>query len=124
MNRVVGFVPLGFTFNNYIKILSNTRFQRIFLNTVFLTAVRTAAAILIALGAGFALASKYFIGKKVVWIYILISMYFSGGLIPTYILVVRWLKLGETWWALILPAIVNTFYIMVFRNLIISCPAK
>jgi putative aldouronate transport system permease protein len=51
-------------------------------------------------------------------------MYFSGGLIPTYILIANWLHLVNNRLALILPVITNVFYIIVLRNTIAQLPQE
>ncbi|GGD52442.1 carbohydrate ABC transporter permease [Paenibacillus nasutitermitis] len=115
--------PHGFNFEGYHKLISSTQFLRSFLNTVFLTAVNTFLVIVISLAAGYALANKHMIGKSIVFYYIIIPMYFSGGLIPTYLLVNK-LGLDNSYLALILPNIVSMFYMIVFKNTIEQLPRE
>ena len=68
--------------------------------------------------AGYSLSSKHFIGRKAAFVFLIIPMYFSGGLIPTYIAVTRWYGLFNSRLALILPTAVSMFYVIVFRNII------
>ncbi len=119
----VGIWPIGFNLESYKILAANAQFLRSIVNSVFLTVINTALVILIALAAGYALANKHLIGKKTVFLFILIPMYFNGGLIPTYLLVHK-LGLTNTFGALILPAIVNIFYIIVFRNSIEQLPQE
>ena len=49
-------------------------------------------------------------------------MYFSGGLIPSYLLITKYLKLYNTYWALLIPGLVNVFYIIVIRSQIEAIP--
>jgi len=121
--QIVGIWPVGFNTAAYEKIAINGPFWRTFFNTVFLTVVNTSLTIIIALCAGYAVANKYLAGKKLVMNYFLIPYYFSGGLIPTYLLI-NGLGLYNTYWALILPAITNIYYIIVFRNLISTLPKE
>ena len=115
--------PKGFNLDAYAKLAANSGFIRATLNTVFLTVVNTVLVIMCSLFAGFALSNKHLVGKKVVFTYILITMFFSGGLIPTY-LVVNTLGLTNTYWALILPGVANVFYIIVFKNVIDQLPQE
>lgn len=115
----VQFWPVGFHLMAYGKIVTNWGFITSFMNSVFLTVVNTILVVGIALLAGYALASKHMIGKKIFFIYIIIPMYFNGGIIPLYLLVNK-LKLTNSYLALILPVIISPFYIMVFRNNIVN----
>jgi ABC-type glycerol-3-phosphate transport system permease component len=55
--------------------------------------------------------------------YLIVPMYFGGGLVPFYLLV-NTLGLNNTYWALILPSVINIFYIIVFRNQINQLPQE
>lgn len=120
----VGLWPVGFNMKAYAEILDDMYFMRNFCNTVFLTVINTCALIAIALLAGYALQSKYCKHQKLKTLYILIPMYFGGGLIPSYILINTWLNLRDNYLALILPAIVSPFLIIIFRNNIANLPKE
>ncbi|MFC5403106.1 carbohydrate ABC transporter permease [Cohnella soli] len=122
-NGEVRFWPKGFNTASYELILTNKYFLATLGNTIFLTLVNTLLTIVLALAAGYALASKHMVGGKVLMNFYLIPMYFTGGLIPFYLMVQN-LQLGETYWALILPVVVNVFYIIIFRNSIANVPAE
>jgi putative aldouronate transport system permease protein len=115
--------PQGFTVEGYKKLMSNSQFLRTFLNSVFLTAVNTFLVISISLAAAYVLANKHMIGKSTLFYYIIIPMFFSGGLIPSYLLVQK-LGLNDTYFALILPNIISVFYIIVFKNTIDQLPKE
>ena len=119
----IGLWPKGFTLDGYTKLIMNETFLRSVFNTVFITVVNTALVILFSLFAGFALANKRMVGKKIVFTYFLVTMFFNGGLIPTY-LVVNSIGIANTYWALILPSITNVFYIIVFKNVIDQLPRE
>lgn len=116
-------LPKGFNVEAYRKLASNLQFLLTLRNTVFLTVVNTCLVIVIALAAGYALSSKYMVAKKVVMTYIMIPMYFSGGLIPLYLLV-NGLGMNNTYFSLILPGAVSIFYIIIFRNVIDQLPKE
>ncbi|WP_127579517.1 carbohydrate ABC transporter permease [Paenibacillus koleovorans] len=107
--------PVGFQLDSYMKLAANYTFLRSFINTVGLTVIQTAMTIIISLSAAYAMSHKHFKGKKVAMTYILITMFFSGGLIPSYLLVNN-IGLNNTYWAIILPGIVSPFYIIVYKN--------
>jgi putative aldouronate transport system permease protein len=120
--RVV-IVPVEFQTKAYEAILSSRIFATSLANTVMLAVVNTTFTITIALLAGYALANKDFYGRSVVFVYFLIPMYFSGGLVPFY-LTVNAYGLNNTRLALILPYLVSVFYVIVFRNVISRLPKE
>ncbi len=115
--------PVDFQLDAYKKLAGNYTFVRSFMNTVFLTVVNTFLQIVVSLASAYALSRKYLIGKKVLFYYILVTMYFSGGLIPFYLLVNN-MGLNDTYWALILPGMVSGFYVIVFKNSIDQLPKE
>jgi putative aldouronate transport system permease protein len=116
-------VPVDFQTKAYEVILSSRVFVSSLFNTVLVTVVNTMLTIAIALSAGYALSSRHFVGTRVVLTYFLITMYFSGGLIPFY-LTVNAYGLNNTRLALIFPYLVNVFNIVVFRNAIARLPKE
>lgn len=119
----VGLWPKQFTLESYKNLALSKQFLRTLLNTVFLTVVITALVIVLSLAAGYVMSHKHLLGRGYLFIYLIIPMYFSGGLIPTYLLI-NGLGMNNTYWALILPAVVNIFYIIVFRNQINQLPRE
>lgn len=123
MTGKIGLLPVNFNWQAYKKLVANYLFLNSILNTVFLTIVNTVLGVTVALCAAYALSHKQFVGRKVAFNFILITMYFSGGLIPTFLLV-RSLGLANTYWALILPGMVSTFYIIIYKNMIDQLPKE
>ena len=83
----------------------------------------TVLTMAVALCAGYALASKHFPFPKLALVFVLIPMYFSGGLIPFYVIVNKY-GLNNTIFALVFPYLVSVFYILVFRNVISGMPEE
>lgn len=113
--------PKGFNLAAYGKILRSKVFVRSLFNTVWLTIIGTFLSVILTLTVSYAM-TKNFLGKKFVTYYFLITMYFSGGLIPTYLVITKYLNLRNTYWALILPYLISTFYIIVMRSQIENIP--
>ncbi|MBP1988841.1 carbohydrate ABC transporter permease [Paenibacillus eucommiae] len=120
---LVGLWPVGFQLDAYKQLISNYTFMRSMLNTVFLTVTNTSLVILFSLSSAYALSSKNLIGRKPIFYYFIITMFFSGGLVPTYLLVNN-LGLYNTYGALIFPSVVSIFYIIVFKNVIDQLPKE
>jgi len=104
-------------------ILSSKLFLTSFRNPVGLVLINTPLQICIALCAGYALSSRHFFGVRVAFLYILIPLYFSGGLIPFYLMVNKY-GLNNTYLALVLPYLTSVFYTIVFRNIISRLPKE
>ncbi|MDR1531218.1 MAG: carbohydrate ABC transporter permease [Clostridiales bacterium] len=116
--------PEGFNTESYKLIFQDRLFTVTILNTIFLTVVNTLLVVFIALLAGYALQCKEFKLTKLFTFYIMIPMFFSGGMIPSYILISSWLHLSNNYLALILPAVTSPFLIIVFRNNIANMPRE
>jgi putative aldouronate transport system permease protein len=113
--------PLGFTLLAYNIVLNNSRILTGYMNTLFILIIGLAVnMILTSLGAFF-LSRKRVLWFKPVMIMILISMYFSGGLIP-FFLTVRNLGLYNTRWALIFPTAISTYNMIVLRSYFQTIP--
>lgn len=119
----IGIWPRGFNLDGYLKLMANYGFLRSAANTIGLTIVNTVLVIFVSLFAAYSLANKNLIGRNFIFTYIIITMFFSGGLIPTYLLV-NGIGLNNTYWALILPQICNAFYIIIFKNVINQLPQE
>ena len=119
--NAVSFYPIGFNTDAYADILDNPAFTQSLVNTVFTTIVGTFISILMTLIVSYCM-SREFPGKKIYTYFLVFTMYFSGGLIPTYITYTKYLHLRNTYAVLILPAIVNVFYIIVMRSQIEALP--
>lgn len=119
----IGIWPQGFNIDGYKMLMGNAQFVRTIINSIALTCVNTFLVITISLATGYALANKHIIGKNIIFYYIIVPMYFSGGLIPTY-LVVNYVGLNGSYLALILPNIVSMFYMIVFKNSIEQLPRE
>ena len=77
--------PVGFTFEGYQKVFERTEIWVGYGNTIFYTVVGTLINLAITIPAAFALSRKELKGKGVIMIYFMITMYISGGLIPSYL---------------------------------------
>ena len=102
-----------FAFSRYGNVLIAYR------NSIIKTVVGTAAIIAFTLMAAYPLSKRNFPGRTVITIYILITMFFSGGIIPLYLLI-RGLGLRDILWSLILPTMVSGFYVIIMRNFLMT----
>lgn len=122
-SAAIGLWPVDFQLDAYRMLMNSATFIRSFANTVFLTVINTFLVIIVSLSTAYALSSKNMVLRKTVFYYIIFTMFFSGGLIPTYLLVYN-LGITNSYWALILPSIVSGFYVIVFKNVIDQLPRE
>jgi putative aldouronate transport system permease protein len=123
LSKNVTVYPIGFQIDAYSKVISNVLFARSLINTVVITAVGTFLAMLVSVLTAYAL-TRDFVGKKVIIYFFVITMYFSGGLIPTYIIYTNIFHLRNNFLVLILPSLVSMFYIIVVRSQIENMPSS
>jgi putative aldouronate transport system permease protein len=121
--RSVTIWPKGFELGAYFQILRNQVFFRSLINTIGITIVATFTAVILTLMVAYAL-TREFLGKKFVTYFFVITMYFSGGLIPTYIVITKYLQLRNSYLALILPGLISVFYVIVMRSQIENMPSS
>lgn len=93
------------------------------LNTVFITCAGTVLNLFVTAMLAYPLSRRALRLSKVLNIIVLFPMFFSGGMIPTY-LVVSNLGLTDTYWAYLLPALVSPFYCLLLRNFFASIPKE
>lgn len=107
--------PIGFTLRGYLEVFQDDSIVRSFLNSVLYTVSGVLINLAVTLPTAYALSRDKFSGKKAVTIFYVITMFFSGGLIPTY-LVVQSMKMLDTMWALILPGCLSVYNMIVART--------
>ena len=90
-----------------------------YLNSILRTVVGTLAGVIVTLLAAYPLSKKDIPGRNFMTIYILVTMFFSGGLIPTYLLIRR-IGLFNNRLVLILPALVQGYYVIIMRNFLMT----
>lgn len=117
------FKPLGrATLDGYGIVLSNPAILNGYLNTLLYVAVNAVAGTFLTAIAGFLVSRKNFKLAKPLTLFIMFTMIFNGGLIPSY-MVIRGLGLINTRGAIILPALMNAYYIIVMKSAFEQLPA-
>ena len=111
----VWFWPKGISFEGYEFILKDVRILRGYLNTIIYTGGGTFLALLLTIPAGYALSRRDLKGSKLIMLFFVFTMYFSGGLIPMY-LVVKQLGLVDTRAVLIILGSFSVFNLIITRS--------
>lgn len=107
--------PKGFSLIGYQKVLENRELLNSYLNTIIYTLVGTAINLVMTVLAAYPLAQKGFYGRNAITAFIVFTMFFSGGMIPSYLLI-KQLGLLGTMWALVLPGAVSVWNMLVMRT--------
>lgn len=114
-NGKVWFFPVGFTLDGYQALLETPKIWSGYQNTILYTAAGTLIALAVNLPAAYALSRKDLVFRRFFNILFLFVMFFSGGLIPTF-LVVRQLGLYNSFWVMVLPFAVSIYNVIVART--------
>lgn len=116
--------PLGeITWDGYAMVLTNKSIITGYVNTLFYVLATTVIMALGTLVAGFLLSRPNFKLKGPLGVGIMFTMMFSGGLIPSY-MVVRGLGMTNTRWAMLIPGVLNAFYIMMMKSAFEQLPGS
>jgi putative aldouronate transport system permease protein len=115
--------PQEITFTNYAKVFADSYVLSGFANSLARTLLGTALTVTVAVLLAYPLAKRYLPHRMFWTMTIVFTMFFSGGLIPTYLLV-KGLGLHNTIWALVLPMLVHTFQMIITRNFFMSLPEE
>lgn len=111
----VVFFPVGFSLAGYAEVFKNAQVVKGFINSLLYTACGVMINLIITLPTAFALSRDKFGGRRFVTIFYMITMFVSGGMIPTY-LVVKNMHLLNSMWSLILPGSISVFNMIVART--------
>ncbi|NCA98499.1 MAG: carbohydrate ABC transporter permease [Clostridia bacterium] len=113
--------PTKIDLSGYIRVFQNGLIWNSYLNTIIRTLAGTSLSVLLTVLGAYPLSKKYLPNRKLRTGLIVFTMYFSGGLIPLYILVNN-LGLRDTLGALILPGAICAFTLIVARNFFMTIP--
>lgn len=111
--------PMGFTLDGYNRVFANMDIWIGYRNTIFYTVFGTILNLAVTLPCAYALAKKSLPGRKFFNFLFLFTMFFSGGLIPLYMLV-KDLRLLDTIWAVLLPTAASIWNIIITRTFLES----
>lgn len=123
MTGKVGLFPRGFTLYTYEKILEDGAFLTAYINTIIVTVGGTVLSLVVTAMCAYALSRRVIVGHKLFSVMITITMFFGGGLIPTYLAVSNY-GVMNTRWAMILPYLVNTWNMIIMRSFFVAYPSE
>ncbi len=113
--------PLDFTIGGYKMVFKDPMILRGYANTIFVVVAGTFISVLVTAMGAYFLSRKNVMLQTPVMLYVMFTMFFSGGMIPFYF-TVKDLGLYNSIWSLILPTAVNTFNLIIMRTGFASIP--
>lgn len=123
LNKGLSFDFSDYSLEGYRMILSDDKIIGGFLNALLYSSVFTVITVSVCVFAGYPLSLNDFVGRKVIMTLFIITMFFGGGLIPTY-LVVKSLGMLDTIWALVIPGAVSVWNIILARTFFRGLPKE
>ncbi|MEK3714432.1 carbohydrate ABC transporter permease [Paenibacillus sp. FSL R7-0333] len=113
--------PREWTFNNYKYIFGESEIYHATLVSLLRTVIGTAVSVFCTAMLAFTVSRQEFVLRKFVTLFFVITMYFSGGLIPGYLLI-RNLGMTDSFWVYIVPGVIGVFNMIIIRSFIEGLP--
>lgn len=112
-----------FTLEGYRTVLQDNSIVRGFINSLIYSSVSALLVVFFSVITAYPLSIEGFVGKKVIMVFFLITMFIGGGLIPTFLLI-RNLGLLNTMWALVLPGALGVFNVILVKTFFQAIPKE
>ncbi|WHY17159.1 carbohydrate ABC transporter permease [Paenibacillus sp. G2S3] len=114
-SRSLMLLPEGFQLEAYKAVFHNSKIYSGYLNTLFYVTVGTIVNLLMTSIAAYSLSRMDLFGRKTLMKLITFTMFFGGGMIPTFLLIQN-LGMVDTRWAMIIPGAISTFYFLIMKT--------
>lgn len=114
-------LPYAFDKTGFKTILGDPNFINSLLVSVFVTVVGVIINMTMSVVAAYVLSRRTLVGRKIMMSFIVFTMLFNGGLVPTY-MIVKGLGLVNSIWSMILPTAMNTYYLIIMKNYFLGLP--
>lgn len=113
--------PRGFNIDVYKRVLGDAKIFTAYKNTLIYVIVGTFLSLLTTSTAGYALSKKKLIFRKKFMLFIIITMFFSGGLIPLFLTVKNY-GMYDTMWAIVITPLVSSWYLIIMKSFFEAFP--
>lgn len=118
-------IPEKFSLLGYrVMLKSSSAIVHAYGVSIFVTVVGSVAGLLLTAMIAYAISRRDFRYRGPLTFYIFFTMLFQGGIVPLYILMTQYLHLRNTIWALILPLLINPFYVMIMKGFLAKIPVE
>lgn len=116
-------IPQHFSLLAYRMVTQNTAtLLNSYYITILTTVIGSFAGLWIITSYAYAISRKDFKYRKQLSFYVFFTMLFNGGMVPSYILIAKWLGLKNTIWALILPMLISGWYVLLMKGFLQTIP--
>ncbi|MRN54691.1 carbohydrate ABC transporter permease [Paenibacillus monticola] len=122
MKGGITFWPRQFSLENYRVVFEDNRLINGFIISVLRTVIGTISSIAVTAIFAYGMSKSELIGRKPYMVLCVITMYFSGGLIPTFLLI-RELHMFNTFWVMVIPGLISVWNMIIFRTFFKGIPA-
>ena len=119
--NIVTFWPIEITLDAYKSVVTNGALIRSMFFSIYITILTVAITLVMTILCAYPLSHRDLVGKSILWPFIMFTMYFGGGMIPSYLLL-NSLKLLNTEWCLVLPGAISTYNMLIMRSAIGALP--
>ena len=116
MTGGVWLYPRELTLSGFEALLSESKIWIGYRNTIFYSIAGTILSMVVTVPAAYSLSRKDFKARRPLMLFFLFTMYFSGGLIPTYLLIANTLHMNDTVWVMIVPFCLNVYNMIIVRS--------
>lgn len=123
MQGKISIFPQGFNTEAYKRVFQNPMIGRAYFNTVFYTLAGTSINLLLTVFGAYPLSRARFPGKKFFMFLVTFTMFFGGGMIPSF-MVVRNLHMYNTIWAMLIPGAVSTWNLIIMKSFFQQIPVS
>ncbi|NLB89652.1 MAG: carbohydrate ABC transporter permease, partial [Clostridiales bacterium] len=113
--------PIGFNLKGYEAVFKNSMVLKGYANSILYTVVGTIINVILTIMAAYPLSRKDFSPRAVLMMFFSFTMFFSGGMIPNYIIISK-LKIMNTRWAMVLPTAMSVYNMILARTFFASLP--
>ena len=111
----VKFIPKGINFTAYRIVFQNDKIWTAYRNTILYTVVGTLINVMMTAMCAYPLSRKDLYGRRPITVFITLTMFVSGGMIPLYLVIMN-LRMINTMWAIVLPPAISTYNMIVMRT--------
>lgn len=108
--------PIGFSLESYKMMSLNPMILRSYINTIYIVVVSTLLSVIVTAIAAYFLSRKYALWPKYMMMLIVFTMFFSGGMIPSYLINTQVFHMRDSYMAIILPGLINTYNLIIMRT--------
>lgn len=117
----VNLIPIGFNIETYKSVLAKGEFMHSYKNTLVYSVLGTVLSLVFSCCMAYPLSKKELKGYKVLTKFVIFTMYFGGGLIPNYVLMMKLHLINHTA-GFIMPSLLSTYYIILMKSFFADCP--